>query len=362
MNYTITVLPGDGIGPEVITEAVKVLNAVGDKFGHIFTPQSGPVGGNAIDNFGTPLPEETKKLCENTDGILFGAVGGPKWDDPQATTRPEDGILAIRKNLGLFANLRPVKIYPQLINSSPVKPEIMQNVDMLIIRELTGGLYFAEPKKRWEEDSERKAVDTLLYSEHEIERVVKVAFELAKSRKQHVTSVDKANVLESSRLWREVTIEVSKQYPEIELAHLLVDNASMQIIREPSRFDVIVAENTFGDILTDEASILSGSMGMLPSASLAGTPGSSKTNVNLFEPIHGSAPDIAGQGIANPLGTILSMALMLRYSLNLHEEANAVERAVEGVLSEGFRTTDIASDGGEIIATERMGDLIAGNV
>ncbi|MCH2307890.1 MAG: 3-isopropylmalate dehydrogenase [SAR202 cluster bacterium] len=362
MNYTITVLPGDGIGPEVITEAVKVLNAVGDKFGHIFTPQSGPVGGNAIDNFGTPLPEETKKLCENTDGILFGAVGGPKWDDPQATTRPEDGILAIRKNLGLFANLRPVKIYPQLINSSPVKPEILQNVDMLIIRELTGGLYFAEPKKRWEEDSERKAVDTLLYSEHEIERVVKVAFELAKSRKQHVTSVDKANVLESSRLWREVTIEVSKQYPEIELDHLLVDNASMQIIREPSRFDVIVAENTFGDILTDEASILSGSMGMLPSASLAGTPGSSKTNVNLFEPIHGSAPDIAGQGIANPLGTILSMALMLRYSLNLHEEANAVERAVEGVLSEGFRTTDIASDGGEIIATERMGDLIAGNV
>ena len=357
MNYTITVLPGDGIGPEVITEAVKVLNAVGDKFGHIFTPQSGPVGGNAIDNFGTPLPEETKKLCENTDGILFGAVGGPKWDDPQATTRPEDGILAIRKNLGLFANLRPVKIYPQLINSSPVKPEILQNVDMLIIRELTGGLYFAEPKKRWEENSERKAVDTLLYSEHEIERVVKVAFELAKSRKQHVTSVDKANVLESSRLWREVTIEVSKQYPEIELDHLLVDNASMQIIREPSRFDVIVAENTFGDILTDEASILSGSMGMLPSASLAGTPGSSKTNVN-----HGSAPDIAGQGIANPLGTILSMALMLRYSLNLHEEANAVERAVEGVLSEGFRTTDIASDGGEIIATERMGDLIAGNV
>ena len=362
MNYTITVLPGDGIGPEVITEAVKVLNAVGDKFGHIFTPQSGPVGGNAIDNFGTPLPEETKKLCENTDGILFGAVGGPKWDDPQAKTRPEDGILAIRKNLGLFANLRPVKIYPQLINSSPVKPEILQNVDMLIIRELTGGLYFAEPKKRWEEDSERKAVDTLLYSEHEIERVVKVAFELAKSRKQHVTSVDKANVLESSRLWREVTIEVSKQYPEIELDHLLVDNASMQIFREPSRFDVIVAENTFGDILTDEASILSGSMGMLPSASLAGTPGSSKTNVNLFEPIHGSAPDIAGQGIANPLGTILSMALMLRYSLNLHEEANAVERAVEGVLSEGFRTTDIASDGGEIIATERMGDLIAGNV
>tara|TARA_B100001123_G_scaffold352932_1_gene404717 strand:+ start:1059 stop:2147 length:1089 start_codon:yes stop_codon:yes gene_type:complete len=362
MNYTITVLPGDGIGPEVITEAVKVLNAVGDKFGHIFTPQSGPVGGNAIDNFGTPLPEETKKLCENTDGILFGAVGGPKWDDPQATTRPEDGILAIRKNLGLFANLRPVKIYPQLINSSPLKPEILQNVDMLIIRELTGGLYFAEPKKRWEEDSERKAVDTLLYSEHEIERVVKVAFELAKSRKQHVTSVDKANVLESSRLWREVTVEVSKQYPEIELDHLLVDNASMQIIREPSRFDVIVAENTFGDILTDEASILSGSMGMLPSASLAGTPGSSKTNVNLFEPIHGSAPDIAGQGIANPLGTILSMALMLRYSLNLHEEANAVERAVEGVLSEGFRTTDIASDGGEIVTTERMGDLIAGNV
>tara|TARA_Y100000590_G_C15695565_1_gene1004989 strand:+ start:850 stop:1938 length:1089 start_codon:yes stop_codon:yes gene_type:complete len=362
MNYTITVLPGDGIGPEVITEAVKVLNAVGDKFGHMFTPQSGPVGGNAIDNFGTPLPEETKKLCENTDGILFGAVGGPKWDDPQATTRPEDGILAIRKNLGLFANLRPVKIYPQLINSSPLKPEILQNVDMLIIRELTGGLYFAEPKKRWEEDSERKAVDTLLYSEHEIERVVKVAFELAKSRKQHVTSVDKANVLESSRLWREVTVEVSKQYPEIELDHLLVDNASMQIIREPSRFDVIVAENTFGDILTDEASILSGSMGMLPSASLAGTPGSSKTNVNLFEPIHGSAPDIAGQGIANPLGTILSMALMLRYSLNLHEEANAVERAVEGVLSEGFRTTDIASDGGEIVATERMGDLIAGNV
>jgi len=362
MNYTITVLPGDGIGPEVITEAVKVMNAVGEKFGHIFTPQSGPVGGNAIDDFGTPLPEETKDLCENTDAILFGAVGGPKWDDPQAKTRPEDGILAIRKNLGLFANLRPVKIFPQLINSSPVKPHILQDVDMLIIRELTGGLYFAEPKKRWEEDSERKAVDTLLYSEHEIERVVKVAFELAKSRKQHVTSVDKANVLESGRLWREVTIEVSKEYPEIELDHLLVDNASMQLIREPSRFDVIVAENTFGDILTDEASILSGSMGMLPSASLAGTPGSTESSVNLFEPIHGSAPDIAGQGIANPIGTILSMALMLRYSLHLYNEADAVERAVEGVLSEGFRTTDISSDGGEIVATQRMGDLIAGNI
>ncbi|MCY4578946.1 MAG: 3-isopropylmalate dehydrogenase [Chloroflexi bacterium] len=365
MNYSITVLPGDGIGPEVVAEAVKVLNAVGNRFGHTFDTSYGRVGGNAIDEFGTPLPEETVEMCGETDGILFGAVGGPKWDDPRAPTRPEDGILAIRKSLGLFANLRPVKVYPQLVNSSPIKPHLLEGVDMIIVRELTGGLYFAKPKKRWDTSRGRRGVDTLKYTEQEIERIVRVGFELAQARRKRLTSVDKANVLETGRLWREIATEVAEDYPDVELEHVLVDAASMQLINSPAHFDVIVAENTFGDILTDEASVLAGSMGMLPSASLSGLPksnGRGRRPVSLYEPIHGSAPDIAGQGIANPIGTILSMASMLRYSLGLDDEAEAVEQSVEGVLAEGYRTPDIAGDGDEVYGTTEMGGVIAGRI
>ena len=273
MKASIAVLPGDGIGPEVINESIKILEAVGNRFGHDFQIESGRVGGNAIDDFGTPLPQETIDTCNASDAILFGAVGGPKWDDPNADVRPEDGILAIRKSLGLFANLRPVKVYPTLINSSPLKPEVLKGVDMLVLRELTGGLYFGKPKKRWNTSRGRRGVDTLKYTESEIVRILQVGFELAMERRKKLTSVDKQNVLESSRLWREIAIELGQDYPEVELEHILVDNAAMQLIRNPSDFDVIVSENTFGDILTDEASVLSGSMGMLPSASLSSLPG-----------------------------------------------------------------------------------------
>ncbi|MCI0771076.1 MAG: 3-isopropylmalate dehydrogenase [Chloroflexi bacterium] len=365
MKFSIAVLPGDGIGPEVIGEAVKVMEAVGRRFGHQFDTEEGRVGGNAIDEFGTPLPEATEALISDTDAVLFGAVGGPKWDDPRATTRPEDGILAMRKMLGLYGNVRPVKVYPQLINSSPVKPEILKGVDMIILRELTGGLYFAKPKRRWDTSRGRRGVDTLKYTEQEIERIVRMAFEMAMGRRKRVTSVDKANVLETGRLWREIATEVGQDFPEVELEHVLVDAAAMQLIKNPAHYDVIVAENTFGDILTDEASVLSGSMGMLPSASMAGLPKKGrrgKRAISLYEPIHGSAPDIAGQGIANPIGTILSMAMLLRYSLTLEEEAVAVERSVEGALAEGYRTPDIAGDGGEVVKTPEMGDIIAGGI
>ena len=365
MELKIAVLPGDGIGPEVIAEAVGVLEAVGRRFGHAFDMETGRVGGNAIDDFGTPLPDETVELCRRSDAILFGAVGGPKWDDPNAATRPEDGILAIRKNLGLFANLRPVKVYPSLINASPIKPALLEGVDMVVLRELTGGLYFARPKRRWTTKTGRRGVDTLRYTEREIERVVRVAFEMARGRRKRLTSVDKANVLETSRLWRQVTEEVRADYPDVELEHILVDAAAMALIRNPASYDVIVAENMFGDILTDEASVLSGSMGMQPSASLAGLAGVTENadeSVSLYEPIHGSAPDIAGQGKANPIGMILSAAMMLRHSFGLEEEARAVESAVEGVLSEGDRTPDIAGDGGETVGTRRMGEVVAGGV
>ena len=365
MNYSITVLPGDGVGPEVVAEAVKALDAVGARFGHEFDLRYGRVGGNAIDEFGTPLPDETAAMCRETDAILYGAVGGPQWDDPAAKVRPEDGILAIRKGLGLFANIRPVKVYPALIGSSPIKPHLLQGVDLLFVRELTGGLYFARPKKRWSTSRGRRGVDTLRYTEQEIERVVRVGFELARGRRKLLTSTDKINVLESSRLWREVAIEVSGDYPDVELEHVLVDNLSMQLIRNPAHFDVIVAENTFGDILSDEASVLAGSLGLLPSASLAGLPKAARAGSPgpaLYEPIHGSAPDIAGQGVANPIGTILSAAMLLRHSLGLEDEASAVERSVEGVLAEGYRTQDIAADGGQVVNTTEMGDIIAGGI
>ena len=364
MEVSIAVLSGDGIGPEVISESVKVLEAISYKFAHTFKIGTGPIGGNAIDSHGSALPKETLSICNESDAILFGAVGGPKWDDPSNDVRPEDGILAIRKSLGLFANLRPVKVYPSLINSTPLKPEFLKGVDMLVLRELTGGLYFGKPKKRWTTKRGRRGVDTLKYTENEIKRILEVGFKLAKGRRNKLTSVDKQNVLESSRLWREVAIELSQQYPEVELEHILVDNAAMQLIRNPASFDVIVSENTFGDILTDEASVLSGSMGMLPSASLSALPGekASKRGIGLYEPIHGSAPDIAGQGIANPIGSILSTAMMLRLSFGLEEEARAIENAVDSVLSEGYRTADIASDGGQKVDTGKMGDVIAGQI
>jgi len=364
MKGSIAILPGDGIGPEVVAESLKVLTAVETKYNHSFDLITGRVGGNAIDEFGTPLPQETIAICQSVNAILFGAVGGPQWDDPSRDVRPEDGILAIRKSLGLFANLRPVRVFPSLINASPLKPEFLENVDMIVLRELTGGLYFGKPKKRWTTARGRRGVDTLKYTEAEIVRILRVGFELAIKRRKKLTSVDKQNVLESSRLWREIAIELGSEYPEVELEHMLVDNAAMQIIRNPSAFDVVVAENTFGDILTDETSVLVGSMGMLPSASLAALPGSKQAlkTVSLYEPIHGSAPDITGKGIANPIGSILSTAMMLRLSFGLEEEATAVESAVDRVLLEGYRTSDISGDGGNLVNTSTLGDVISGNI
>ena len=362
MRASIAILGGDGIGPEVVAESIKILDAISAKFNHDFDLKNELIGGCAIDQFGTALPDKTLESCNDSDAIILGAVGGPKWDDPSAKTRPEDGILAVRKSLGLFANLRPVKVYPSLINSSPIKPDLLKGVDMMVLRELTGGLYFGKPKKRWSTSRGRRGVDTLKYTENEIERILRVGFELALNRRKKLTSVDKQNVLESSRLWREIAIELSSEYPEVELEHILVDNAAMQLIRNPASFDVVVSENTFGDILTDEASVLSGSMGMLPSASLAALPGkkSKITKLSLYEPIHGSAPDIAGKGIANPIGSILSTAMMLRLSFGLNEEAEAIEKAVDSALAEGYRTADIASDGGSIVNTTKMGDVISG--
>lgn len=364
MNFKIAVLPGDGVGPEVTTEAVRVMESVGARFGHRFDVVSGAIGGNAIDSHGTALPDETIAVAKASDAILFGAVGGPRWDDARAKTRPEDGILAMRKQMGLFANIRPVKAYETLISASPLKPALLKGVDMVIVRELTGGLYFAKPKRRWSTASGRRAVDTLRYTEREIVRILEVAFELARGRRNKVTSIDKFNVLETGRLWREIATEVGERYPDVELDHMLVDNAAMQMVRQPAQFDVVVAENTFGDILSDEASVLTGSMGMLPSASLAGAPGvkAKRGRVSLYEPIHGSAPDIAGEGIANPIAAILSAAMMMRMSLGLPSEADAVEAAVDGVLAEGYRTPDIASDGGVVVSTQEMGTVIAGAI
>ena len=368
MEFKLAVLPGDGIGPDVIGEAVRVLEAVGRRFGHDFEVSEGAIGGNAIDSTGTALPDETQELCDQADAVLFGAVGGPKWDDPKASVRPEDGILGIRRSMGLFANLRPVKVEPALANVSPIKRDRLDGVDMIVVRELTGGLYFAKPKKRWQTSRGQRGVDTLRYTEEEIVRILRVGFELAKARRKRLTSVDKANVLETGRLWREIATRMEQDYPDVEVEHVLVDAAAMQLIMRPAHFDVIVAENTFGDILTDEASVLSGSLGMLPSASLAGLPDhdsekSSRPAANgLYEPIHGSAPDIAGQGIANPIGTILSLAMLLRHSLGLEDEAQAVEQAVQGVLAEGYRTRDIAGDGGDVVGTRQMGEVIAGRV
>ena len=357
MDFDIAVLPGDGIGPEVVAEATKVLQAVAERFRHKFLLHQGLVGGCAIDVSGTALSQETLDMCKQCDAVLLGAVGGLKWDDPQAKVHPEDGLLALRKELGLFANLRPVKVLPMLVNSTPLKPEIVEGVDLLFVRELTGGLYFGQPKKQWRTLEGRQAVDTMAYSEAEIERILRVGFELARARTKNLISVDKANVLQSSRLWRQIAIEISTDYPDVELQHMLVDACAMRLIRRPADLDVLVTENTFGDILTDEASMLAGSMGMLASASLAGIP-KGKT-FGMYEPIHGSAPSRAGQNLANPIATISSVAMMLRYSFELETEAQAIENAVLATLEQDYRTYDIMSEGKTRVGTKEMGDLIA---
>ena len=357
MEFDVAVLPGDGVGPGVIAEAIKVLQTVGEKFGHSFRLHDGLIGGVAIDTLGTALSEETLAMCKQCDSVLLGAVGGYKWDDPQAEVHPEDGLLALRKGLGLFANLRPVKVFPMLVDSTNLKPEVIEGVDLMVVRELTGGLYFGQPKKQWRTPEGRKAVDTLAYSEAEIERILRVGFEMARSRRKKLTSVDKANVLQSSRLWRQIAIESSADYPDVELQHMLVDACAMRFIQRPTDLDVLVTENMFGDILTDEASMLAGSMGMLPSASLAGIP-KGKT-FGMYEPIHGSAPSREGQNLANPIATILSVAMMLRYSFVMESEAQAVENAVLAALEKGYRTYDIMSEGKIRVGTKEMGEFIA---
>jgi 3-isopropylmalate dehydrogenase len=348
MQAHIVVLPGDGIGPEVTAEAVRVLEAVARQGGHAFTFAERLMGGCAIDAHGTALTPEVLKDCQGSSAVLLGAVGGPKWDDPTAKVRPEQGLLALRKGLGVFANLRPVKVHPALLEASPIKADRLAGVDILVIRELTGGLYFGKKGKETV-DGVEKAFDTMEYSDFEIRRVVELAFRLAQARKKKVTSVDKANVLESSRLWRRVAAGVGAQHPEVAIDHMLVDTAAMRLVTGPAWLDVVVTENMFGDILTDEASVLAGSMGMLPSASIGdGGPG-------LYEPIHGSAPDIAGKGIANPVGTILSAAMLLRHSLGLPAEAARVEAAVDRTITEGCRTVDL---GGKLTTREMAAEIL----
>ncbi|MEM7333096.1 MAG: 3-isopropylmalate dehydrogenase [Chloroflexota bacterium] len=353
MNNQITLLPGDGIGPEVVAEAQKVLNAVSEKFSVDFSYETGLAGGIAIDETGNPLPEETLGKCLKSRGVLLGAVGGPKWSDPTAKVRPEQGLLQLRKSLGVFANIRPVKVFSALAEASPLKADRVENVDIVFVRELTGGIYFGTPQGREDVAEGRSGFDTMRYNEMEIRRVLHVAFKLAQQRGKKVTSVDKANVLATMRVWREVASEVAKEYPDVEYEDILVDAMAMYLINRPSDFDVVVTGNMFGDILSDEASMITGSLGMLPSASL-GEEGA----VGLFEPIHGSAPDIAGKGIANPLATILSTAMMLRSSFGMNEAAVAVETAVDQVLADGFRSADIAKAGEASIGTKQMGDLV----
>lgn len=362
MEATIALLPGDGIGPEVVEAGRKVLARVALHFGHSFQMQAYSIGGGAIDATGSPLPEDTLQACQQADAVLLGAVGGPKWDDPNAAVRPEQGLLGLRKNLGLYANLRPVKPHPDLIAASPLRPERLQGVDLLVVRELTGGIYFGKPRLRRRVNGEEQAVDSMVYSQSEVRRVAHLAFQLAQPRRAKVTSIDKANVLECSRLWRQTVTAVAMEYPQVTLEHLLVDAAAMHLLTRPASFDVMLTANLFGDILTDEASVLSGSMGNLASASLGEADNSLGKRRGLYEPIHGSAPDIAGKGIANPVGTILSAAFLLRYSLGLEHEAQAVEQAVDEVLSDGYRTADIAQQGEATLSTEELSAAITEHI
>jgi 3-isopropylmalate dehydrogenase len=350
-TYRIAVLPGDGIGPEVTREASRVLQAVARGAGVGLELEEAAIGGAAIDGHRTPLPEATLRLCRDSDAILFGAVGGPKWDHLRPAERPEAGILRIRKTLDLYANLRPARLYPMLVDSSPLKREVVQGADLMVIRELTGGLYFGEPRGIEGAGRNRRGVNTMVYTAGEVERIAHLAFQIARGRRKRLTSVDKSNVLAVSQLWREVVTEVATGYPDVTLDHLLVDNCAMALVANPRRFDTIVTENTFGDILSDEAAIIAGSMGMLPSASLGG-------RIGLYEPIHGTAPDIAGQGVANPLAAILSVAMLFRHSLALPREAERVEAAVERALAAGYRTPDIHTAGTKRVGTVEMGEAV----
>jgi 3-isopropylmalate dehydrogenase len=351
-TYRIAVLPGDGIGAEVTPQAVRVLEAASRRAGVTLEFAEGLVGGCAIDATGGPLPKETLELCRSSKAILFGAVGGPKWDHVGQEVRPERGLLGLRKELDLYANLRPAKCFPMLVDASPLKASVVGGTDIMVIRELTGGLYFGEPRGVEQfADGGARAVNTMVYTTREIERVARVGFEVARKRRKRLASVDKANVLAVSQLWRDVVTRVAKDYPDVTLEHVLVDNCAMALVHKPTHFDTIVTENTFGDILSDEAAILAGSMGMLPSASLGGA-------TALYEPVHGTAPDIAGQGVANPIAAVLSAAMLLRYSLDLGVEADRVEAAVVRVLEQGVRTRDIAAPGAPAVGTEEMGDRI----
>jgi 3-isopropylmalate dehydrogenase len=347
----IAVIAGDGIGPEVVAEAVKVLKRTEELFGYRFELSYGLFGGIAIDERGTPLPDDTLEMCKQADAVLLGAVGGPKWDNNPKELRPETGLLGIRKALGLFSNIRPAVVFDCLKDASTLKPEVLEGTDLIVVRELTGGIYFGD-KFRRDTENGQEAVDTCVYNVKEVERIVRQAFEIARTRRKKLASVDKANVLETSRLWRETVNRIAPEYPDVELEHVLVDNCAMQLLRRPASFDVIVTENMFGDILSDEAAMLTGSIGMLSSASLG------EGSFGLYEPVHGSAPDIAGQGIANPIATILSVALMFRLTFGYAEAADAIERAVKQVLDAGHRTSDIAVDRSKAIGTSAMGDLI----
>jgi 3-isopropylmalate dehydrogenase len=352
MEKKITVLPGDGIGPEVVASAVKVLQVIAKRYHHTFDLQYGLIGGAAIDAFNNPLPDETIAMCEASDAILLGAVGGPKWDNNPPELRPEKGLLKIRKHFDLFANLRPVKAFPSLLASSPLKKEVAENVDLMIVRELTGGIYFGEPRTQ----TATEAVDTCVYTRPEIERIVENAFVLAGLRKGKLCSVDKANVLATSRLWREIVEELKVKYPDVEVEHNLVDSVAMKLITNPGHYDVVVTENMFGDILSDEASVITGSLGVLPSASIRGD------NYGLYEPVHGSAPEIAGLGVANPAATILSVAMLLQYSFGLKDEAAEIERAVSAVFEDGFYTADLARDGSHTLSTDEWTNKVLNEI
>ena len=348
-SYKIGVIKGDGIGPEIVDEAIKVLDAVSVAQGFNLKYDEFLLGGAAIDETGVPLPEETIQGVKKCDAVLFGAIGGPKWDNLERHLRPETGLLGLRKEMGTFANLRPAMVYDELVNASSLKPSVIQGVDIMVVRELTGGIYFGEPRELHED----KAFNTMVYTKEEVERIARVAFDIAMKRDKRVCSVDKANVLEVSQFWREIVEEIAKEYPEVELSHMYVDNAAMQLIRDPKQFDVILTGNIFGDILSDAASMLSGSIGLLPSASTG-------KGVGLYEPIHGSAPDIAGQGIANPLATISSASMMLRYALGEEEAADKIDNAIKKALAEGYRTGDLADyDAKEIVTCSEMGDIVA---
>jgi 3-isopropylmalate dehydrogenase len=356
MEYKIAVVAGDGIGPDIIREAKKTLDRIGEVFGHRFFFEDLLAGGCAFDACGTPLPEETVTACKRADAVLLGAVGGPKWDNLPGHQRPEQALLGLRKQLGLFANLRPAILFPELADACLLRKEAVEGgLDIMVVRELTGGIYFGE-KGTKETEFGLAAYDVEIYSEEEVRRIAVVAFELAMKRSRKLTSVDKANILESSRLWRRVVNEVAPTYPEVKLSHMYVDNAAMQLVRDPRQFDVIVTSNLFGDILSDEASMITGSIGMLPSASL------NVENFGMYEPIHGSAPDIAGQNIANPMATILSVGMMLRYTFGLSKEADAIEAAVRSVLRQGYRTQDLMSQGMQAMGTEEAGDRIAAEI